>query len=407
MLERSPAVNRFHFAACGACRRRKRCEMRQNVMRFAVREGAVQQVCAPLQADSLRFAIKLASNSGPYLYMGFTARHFFIFVASGLAGLLVADAWAQSSSAYELSAGPLRVRNVSPVVQLYGMPRMVGARVIDGYTESTLNFEAANNFQSDNRLGTFVFLDGETYITSYRMRGGWGNGLEWGVEVPYVAHTGGGLDGVVDEFHEVFGLPDGERSLAPRGRLDYLIRSDGVDYADFNDSVRSLGDVRGFLGYQWIDRDGHALAVRSQIKLPTGKVKDLSGSEGLDVSLWGEYEYGFASKILNFSITVAGGVSYLGEGELIPEEQVTWMGFGHIGIQIPLHDRVALHAQLDAHTDILDTGNPLAADGGVLGTIGGRIGLTRRLWVDLAIIEDLENESASDVVFQILLGAKF
>jgi len=339
--------------------------------------------------------------------MGFTARHLHICLLSGLVWLLSPVSWAQSTPSYEHLAGPLRVRNVSPVVQLYGLPRMVGARVMRGGTESTLNFEAANNFQSDNRLGTFVFLDGETYITSYRLRGGWGNGFEWGAEIPYVAHTGGGLDGVVDEFHELFGLPDGERSLAPRGRLDYLIRSDTVVYADFNDSVRSLGDVRGFLGYQWIDRGGHALAVRSQVKFPTGTVEDLSGSEGLDVSLWGEYQYDFVSKVLDFSITVAGGVSYLGEGELIPDKQVTWVEFGHIGIQIPLHDRVVLHAQLDAHTDILATGNPLVADGGVLGTVGGRIGLSRRLWVDLAIIEDLENEAASDVVFQILLGAKF
>ena len=337
--------------------------------------------------------------------MGLTAR--FSFLCLVAIGICPIGAYGEQVDEYDLIGGPLRVRNVSPVVQLFGMPRMVGARVIDGFTESTLNFEAANNFQSDNRLGTFVFLDGETYITSYRMRGGWGNGFEWGAEIPYVAHTGGGLDGVVDEFHELFGLPDGERSLAPRGRLDYLIRSEGVVYADFNDSVKSLGDVRGFLGYQWFDNDGHALAVRSQIKFPTGKVEDLSGSEGMDASLWGEYEYDFSSKLLGFSLTVAGGFSYLGEGELIPEEQVTWLGFGHVGLQIPLHPRVVLHAQLDAHTDVLDTGNPLAADGGVLGTVGGRVGLTRRLWVDLAIIEDLENEAASDVVFQILLGAKF
>lgn len=56
---------------------------------------------------------------------------------------------------------------------------------------------------------------------------------------------------------------------------------------------------------------------------------------------------------------------------------------------------------------MLDTGNPLIAEGGVLGTLGGRIGLANGSWLDVAIIEDLKNRSASDVVFQFLLGAEF
>ena len=302
----------------------------------------------------------------------------------------------------------MRVRNVNPIVQLYGMPRPVGAEVLrPGATEVTFNLEIANNFQSDDRLDTFVFLDGETYVASHRIRGAFNDRWEWGFEIPYIAHTGGALDNLVDEFHEVFGLSDGGRSLAPRGRLDYLVRADGVVYADFSDSVQSLGDVRGFVGYQVFKQPRQKLALRSQIKVPTGKVEDLSGSEGTDVSLWAEYQYDVFSSWLDFTVTLSGGISYLGEGELIPQEQVSWLGFGHLGVQIPLHPRIEFHAQLDAHTDVLDTGNPLIAEAGVLGTLGGRIGITQKLWLDLAVIEDLDNKSASDVVFQILLGARF
>ncbi|MEM7079285.1 MAG: DUF3187 family protein [Pseudomonadota bacterium] len=300
--------------------------------------------------------------------------------------------------------GPLRVRNLSPVTQLYGIPRMIGAHTHSGF-EASFNIEAANNFQSLSREGTFAFFDGESYVTSYRLRGGLGERLEWGLEVPYVIHTGGGLDGLVDEFHELFGLPDGERSLAPRGRLDYFIRADGVVYADFDKSVRALGDARGFLGAQIVATQQHSLALRSQVKFPTGDVADLSGSEGTDVSLWGEYEYRLPFSEREVRFTLSAGAAYLGEGGLIPQAQETWVGFGHLGVQIPLHRRFEFHAQLDAHTDVLDSGNPLAAEGGVLGTLGGRLGVTPKFWVDFALIEDLKNESASDVVFQILLGA--
>ena len=80
--------------------------------------------------------------------------------------------------------GPLRVRNLSPVVQLYGIPRAVGARTLRDTLEMTLNIEAANNFQSDRRDGTFVFFDGESVLSSLRIRGGFGERWEGGVELP-------------------------------------------------------------------------------------------------------------------------------------------------------------------------------------------------------------------------------
>jgi hypothetical protein len=76
-------------------------------------------------------------------------------------------------------------------------------------------------------------------------------------------------------------------------------------------------------------------------------------------------------------------------------------------LQIPIGDRFVFRAQLDAHSSVIDTANPLLGEGGVIGTLGGRFGVTERYWVDLSLIEDLANESASDVVFQILIGTKF
>ena len=303
-------------------------------------------------------------------------------------------------------SGPLRVRNLSPVMQLYGMPRMVGAYVIDGDFEATFNFEAANNFQSDLQQGTFVFFDGESYVASYRIRNDFADGWEWGVEIPWVVHTPGSLDGLVDEFHELFGLPDGERSLAPRGRLDYFIGSQGTVYADFSDSRRELGDLRAFIGHQVFSGERNALAIRGQVKFATGEVKDLSGSGGNDVSIWGEYEHRFPLANRELKFTLGAGITHLGEGDLIPDDQHTWMHSAHLGVQIPIHQRFEFHAQVDAHSRVLDTGNPLIADGGVLGTLGARMHITRSFWMDLGLIEDLENEAASDVVFQVLLGAR-
>lgn len=304
------------------------------------------------------------------------------------------------------ASGPLRVRNMSPVMTLYGTPRMTGARVLEGDIEATFNLEIANNFQSELRGDTFAFFDGETYIASYRIRDDLSDGWDWGLEIPWIVHTPGSLDGLVDEFHELFGLPDGDRGLASRNRLDYYIGDDEVVYADFNESRRGLGDIRASIGRRVFDDHRGALAVRGMVKVPTGEVKDLTGSGGMDVSLWAEYERAFVVSDVPVRMTGGLGITRLGDGDLLPEDQHRWMSIAHLGIQVRVRRGVEFHAQADAHTRPLDTDNPLAADGGVLGTIGGRIGITPRLWLDLSIIEDLKNEAASDVVFQFMLGAR-
>ena len=89
------------------------------------------------------------------------------------------------------TSGPLRVRNVSPVMQLYGIPRFVDANTLQGDLEASYNFEAANNFQSDLVGNTFVFFDGETYVNSWRVRDDFADTWEWGVEIPWVVHAPG------------------------------------------------------------------------------------------------------------------------------------------------------------------------------------------------------------------------
>ena len=107
--------------------------------------------------------------------MGLTVRFlaFFSLVMSALSSSVFAEGWA-------VPEGPLRVRNTSPAVQLYGLPLMTGARIIDRDWELSFNTEIGNNFQSDSVDGTLGFFDGETYVNSYRVGKGIGGNWEWG-----------------------------------------------------------------------------------------------------------------------------------------------------------------------------------------------------------------------------------
>ena len=62
--------------------------------------------------------------------------------------------------------------------------------------------------------------------------------------LPYVQHSGGELDGFVDDWHEFFGLPESDRPKAPTDRLLYYYEKNGEVLLDFRDSESGVGDIQ-------------------------------------------------------------------------------------------------------------------------------------------------------------------
>ena len=306
-----------------------------------------------------------------------------------------------------VSSGPLQVRNLSPITQLYGIPRVVGARVQKGGIETSLSVEIANNFVFSETQETVANFDGETQVVSFRIRGGTGGRFDWGAEIPYVMNSGGELDMFIDQFHELFGFSTGDRLTMPRNQTTFNVSQNGIDEVNLESAAQGIGDMRLHTGYSLFALHDRALALRAELKLPTGDVESLTGSEATDFSLWAEYERRVALGSQPVHMSFALGASFLGEGEFLSEDQNRVIGLGHFGLQFPVCQRWLFKAQLDGHTDVFDNPNGVIGGGGLLGTLGGRVNLTKKFWVDASVIEDLASSSAADVVFQLSLGADF
>ena len=305
-----------------------------------------------------------------------------------------------------LDAAPLAVRNTAPLGNLYGLPRAGGARLLDpGQHHHQLIMEIANNFTDEVRNGVGLFLDGETAVASYRFQRAVGAGWELGVEVPYVTHYGGFLDPFIDDFHELFGFPDGNRDTASRGELDFFVRLDGESVAMFTQSRHGLGDVRLQLGRQLWTRAATAGALRFQLKAPTGDLQQLTGSGGWDGAAWLELEQRAALGLEPLAVTFGAGAAVLGDSDVPGNRQRSWAPFGHFGLSLRLTPAVLFHGQLDAQGELWE-GVDHAGDA-VQGTLGGRVRLGPRSWLDLGVVEDLRSKSSSDVVFQFSLTSRW
>ena len=153
------------------------------------------------------------------------------------------------------------------------------------------------------------------------------------------------------------------------------------------EGVTSLGDIALGVGHA-VRRNflaNHGLAIRGAVRLPTGDDDALTGAGGVSAAIWaetsgrlfgaGDWLYGAALGALAASTPDA-----MGTGGLV--------AFGRFGVTWRALDRLALTAQLDANsTPYRSALAPLAGPAILLG-FGGRVQLTPRISLEIAIAED-------------------
>lgn len=320
--------------------------------------------------------------------------------------LWMGGAVAAAESGTALGGDPLRVRNLAPATYLFGLPRPLGESLAPGAAELTFSVEHANNFTAQVSDDLAVLFDGSTTVSSLALRRGAGQRWEWGLEVPFVHHSGGFTDGFIEDFHDLFGFPEANRKDVPRGRLEYRVLYRGEELINVTDEGGHLGDVRGWFGYRLLENPARQLAVRAMVEAPTGRTDDLTGSDGTDVTAALELvEHGWLAA-LDTSVTMMAAVTAPEQSGPLSELQKDLVLSGHLGVHYALTPRIALRAQLDGHSDVIDSGVSAFGGAALLGTLGGSFTLSQATRLDVGLVEDLTPDHAPDVVFLLNLSAR-
>jgi hypothetical protein len=189
-------------------------------------------------------------------------------------------------------------------------------------------------------------------------------------------------------------------------RLDYVIADRGTRYVDIRDVEDGWGDVRVGGGYQLLRDSSRSLALRGLVKLPVGDVDELTGSDGTDVAAWLDYTDTELLARIGVSMTAALGVILLGDGDLLLDQQRDYAAYAHFGVGYALSDAWALKAQLDYESALIDASVDQLGGAALQGTVGVRWQATPKLWLDVALAEDLTPDSTSDAMLQVLFGTR-
>lgn len=258
-----------------------------------------------------------------------------------------------------------------------------------------LGFNAAGNCVTTECL----IFDGESYRLNLRYRGALARGWDWSFELPLLAQSGGFMDNGIETWHGWFGLPNNGREFQPRARYLYSYRRGGPTgplLLNITEPANGIGDLALGLGRQL----GADTALRVQIKLPTGDEAHLAGGN-FGGALWLDAGLPFEGEWHGY---FSAGVSVNDRGEILPEQQNRIVALGGFGLSYQAAAALALHAQIYLHSPLYDESQlrALRHNGAVLG-LGGRYRWSKRLTMDLSLLEDTNVNVSPDFGVQLNL----
>ena len=297
-----------------------------------------------------------------------------------------------------LAQEPLYAKNLSPVAGLLGLPSQRDAGTGPaGTLNVALHTSVANNYVSELRGEEAVNLDGETLRFALELRYALSDNWDLQLELPWLDHSGGSLDSLIDNWHDFWGMPDGGRSDVPRDLLD--IRYAGNGAFSLQDDASGLGDATLSLGYQ-VYRDGGSVAsLVAGYKFATGDEDDFLGSGAGDAYLALRFS---GDHLSNLPLRWHGQLGYLraGQSDLVGPAQERDLWFAGLSVDWIIAERWSLLAQVDGHAAPMDSGLTAPGEDAIMLTLGARWRFSRRWALEFSVVEDVQVETAPDVTFQ-------
>ena len=306
---------------------------------------------------------------------------------------------------WPLAAEPLVTMNQNPMVLPYGLPLPLPARLASnggGRYGLVVNWSNTATVQTSGRWNATI--DAETF--DLRLRAEYAFGERWTVmaELPWRSIGGGSLDGAIEGWHDFWGLPDGERKDMPRDRYLIDAQVDGQTVLNYDDDASGIADVPLRVGYQLLADERSAVSAWLSVDLPTGDADDLLGSGATDVVASVAAQTQVAER---WQVFGQFDVAWLGDGDILPDEQQSWVVAGLAGVSWNAWRALDLTMQLYANSQVFDvpvTG--LSGDAVVLG-FGGTWRTESGWRFDFGMNEDVQVEASPDATFYALVQKSF
>ncbi len=313
---------------------------------------------------------------------------------AGLAACLLTQADAASLG--------LNTRDQNPMLQAYYLPG-IDMQQHDGWHISH-SLYITNTFQQESWGNETLLIDVENYrydlSLAYQTK-------NWRVStiLPFIAHDGGSLDGLIENWHDFFGLPQGGRTSNPDDQINLSYTRNGNTVFQQDRSDSDIGDIALAFNYR-LSHDEQGIAeIGLGLELPSGSTDSHSGNETTDIAFWFSKTRKFSEQATFYGLL---GVSRLGKGGPLKTYMKEHIWLGQLGGEYNFYPDISGILQLDMHGATLkNTG--LKAFGN---SVQMQLALQFRNWfdnfhIDLFFSEDISVNTAPDITFGLRLSSVY
>ena len=185
--------------------------------------------------------------------------------------------------------GPFSLKNQMPLYIFFLSFTPDKAEVVEeGRLRCNLDYQVSNVIIDKVTTGTeeyIVQIDTEVNRINLDLKYGIREGVEIGLEIPYIRFSRGYLDGFIQDFEDVFEFitTPGARENTSKYQYKYEVRKSGEYLIQSNTPHGGVGDAILNLKVKFLDEDYNypwpTLSVKGALKLPTGSKDKLTGNE--------------------------------------------------------------------------------------------------------------------------------
>lgn len=298
-----------------------------------------------------------------------------------------------------MAAAGFATRDLNPILQPIYLPTLAPASEENGWLLAH-SLYITNTLQEKSKSGESLVIDAENYRYELGLSYRKDNWLTQ-VNIPFMANRGGELDGLIDGWHDFFGLPEGDRDDFPKDDINIEYVRDGVVEYSQDESSSGLGDLSIALGHQLTDGPAYFVGI----ELPTGSESDYSGNEAIDLAIWVTHE-----KQIDAEMTIYGllGLSFPADDGSLEGLIVDEIWVAQAGLDYRFNDNLIGTVQFDFHSETIEDSDLKAFGNSLQIQLGlGFLQLFENHRLDLFFSEDIMVGTAPDVTFGARLIREF
>lgn len=204
------------------------------------------------------------------------------------------------------------------------------------------------------------------------------------INVPFYKHSEGFMDGSIESWHDLTGLPEGDRVNRPQDELSYSYSSNGQALVSISDEQGGFGDIV---------IAAHKDRLSIALKLPTGDEDKLTGSGGAELGLW------YSSplpQIGKSGFSMGAGATYIQDDKVIADRSNSYTGAFAATVTYGVSNEFNLLLSGNWQTAWYDSEISTVGDLSGNISIGGYGYLGDGIW-SFRLTEDVPTETSPDV----------